>query len=1206
MNQPINAEASANDREPAPVRTIRFKKLSLQGFKSFSDYTQLSFEDAICAIVGPNGCGKSNILDALRWVLGEQGPSQMRARSMSDVIFNGSAKRKPVGMAEVTLTIDTPAGLLPLTYEEIAVTRRLYRSGESEYLVNRIPCRLKDITDLFLDTGVGRGAYSLIEQGRVDALVTARPEERRGFIEQIAGIEKFKVRKKEALSQLTSTENNLSRVRDIISEVHSRRASLARQARKAIKYRTLKTELEDLQKVLSGARYAKIQRELNDLSTQTEHLENVSARTVAQIALQSAALQECHKGVDTAQNTLRKTAESFDQIENRIDYLENRIKDFDDRQQELKMEIETEQAEALLLDRQYVDLKKQATNLDQELNVLADRAQVVADEVDMLETKRRDKDAQIRQLREQLVDARARRLKQITESSDLRNKIQGGTERLRYLMQRQTELVQENEHLIGNQQDASRGLADLKEKIARLETEMSALHEHCQVVTADKDKATLVLKEAGDCVRSIEKERFSLQSRLESLQEIDAVGEGLDSGVKHVLKRFPRSSDTKPEIASIVGTLADIYDTPDEYEEAVTAALYSRLQDIIVSGAAEFDEICRFLAEMPPGRVTVRHVSEANVFPGKIGQAPLGLKALVDCVSTADEFKPIFDDLLAGVVWAPDAETAAGAAADNPEAIIVTPDGLLWGPGRVRTFGRSIDNRPIYRRRRKEIIDLKNKVADRLHNEQTAIEIYKNCDGQLQKVIAVWTDIQQKSAYTTQQLAIANGELSHRRNALDEISRRQAAVTKEKKNLIEEMSGIEQRLETWRQTLEKLGAQTNISDNLNKLESILEQADKESVALRDEATEKRIAARSTADRAEFVQREQARLQNEIGRLEKIADQHRRQAKAKHEQVIVEEARRKELLTELGALVADAPVRKTRLETLKSQLEQSNQARQDTAAQLAELEQADRALERELADIRVKRASLESAQESLFEGLAWNPVEEAENLGRLPDDTEIEDWKQRIEVLQQSVSLFSDVNLGAEQEHREMVERSRFLDEQLQDLEHAVQSLRTTIQQINRTSKIRFIEAFDVVTEHFGIIFQGLFGGGEAMLEMTDPNDPLESGVDIVCKPPGKRARSIDLLSGGEKALSALALLLAGFKYRPSPLLFLDEVDAPLDEHNIARFTNFLRSLAETTQIVLITHNPMTMEIADTLYGVTMEEPGVSKLVGARLKGQRIA
>lgn len=1179
---------------------IRFKKLFLQGFKSFPDQTELAFEDSICAIVGPNGCGKSNILDALRWVLGEQGPGQLRARSMSDVIFNGTAKRKPVGMAEITLIIECPAGALPLAFEEIAITRRLYRSGESEYFINRASCRLKDITDLFLDTGIGKGAYSLIEQGRVDALVTARPEERRGFLEQIAGIEKYKVRKKEALSRLASTENNLARVRDVISEVHSRRVSLARQARKAIKYRSLRTELDDLQRVLSGGRCARIQDDLHHLAARMEHLENTMSRTAAQIGLQSVALQESRKRVDTAQEHLRKTGDMFDQVENRIDYLENRIRDFDDRRRELDTEIENEVHDADLLDHQCNDLNRRSILLDHELAELTRQSATVSQEVDTLDSQRLDLDGRISHLHKQLADTRARRLKQITGCSDLRNRILSGDERLRHLTRRLAELNQDSEQHADALHEASRLHADLTRDVSRLESALENLHGQLDAAATAKDAAASAFHEAGDRLRVFEKERLSLQSRIESLQEIDTAGEGLDSGVRIVLKRFPRSTDTRPDVPSIIGTLAELYDTADEYEEAVTAALYTRLQDIIVAENAVFDGICRFLNDSQPGRVTIRRLPDSGGNRDSGNEPPSGTLPLNTCISTADTFKPLFAELLAGVYLAPDPGAAARAAAERPEAVIVTPCGMRWGPGHTRTFGRPVDNRPVYRRRRKEIADLKKREEACAIEHQAALQDYETLDRLHQNAGAAWGGIQEQFAGTSQALAVARGECDHRQHDLEETTRRHTAVLEEKDAVAGETNRLKEQLESWRKALEELETRTDIPHELNQLETDLEKAEKDASVLRDALTEKRIQARSTSDRAEFAGRERSRMQEEIKRLMDIAGQHRRQALTKREQVETGSTRRKLLADELEKLVADGPVRQHRLESLKAQLIQAQRAEQDIAAHLADLEHTDRTLERELADVRVKKASLETARTSLAEDLAWDPAAEAEKLGRIPDDSEMEDWKHRIETLQQSVSLFSDVNLGAEQEHRELVDRSRFLDEQMLDLEHAILSLRTTIQQINRTSRMRFMDAFDAVTKHFGVIFQGLFGGGEATLELIDPEDPLESGVDIVCKPPGKRARTIDLLSGGEKALAALALLLAGFKYKPSPLLFLDEVDAPLDEHNVSRFTTFLTSLSDITQVVMITHNAQTMEAADILYGVTMEEPGISKLVSARL------
>jgi chromosome segregation protein len=1198
LEQPNETETPVT--ATAPARVIRFKKLILQGFKSFPEQTELAFEDSICAIVGPNGCGKSNILDALRWVLGEQGPSQLRARSMSDVIFNGTTKRKPVGMAEITLIIECPAGALPLAFDEIAITRRLYRSGESEYFINRAPCRLKDITDLFLDTGIGKGAYSLIEQGRVDALVTARPEERRVFLEQIAGIEKYKVRKKEALSRLASTENNLARVRDVISEVHSRRVSLARQARKAIKYRSLKTELDDLQKVLSGGRCARIQHDLHHLAARMEHLENTMSRTAAQLGLQSVALQESRKRVDAAQTHLRQTGDTFDQIENRIDYLENRIRDFDDRRRELDTEIENELHDADSLDSQCIDLNRRSTLLDEELAGLTRQSGIVSQEVDALDSRRLELDGRISRLHKQLADARARRLKQITGCSDLRNRILSGEERLRYLTQRLAELKQETERLAAALNDASRLHANITRDVARLESALNDLRGRLDAAAAAKCAAVSAFQETGDRLRVLEKERLSLLSRMESLQEIDAAGEGLDSGVRHVLKRFPRSSDPRPDVPSIIGTLAELYDTADEHEEAVTAALYTRLQDIIVAENPVFDVICEFLSDSQPGRVTIRRMPASGSNRDCTDKPPSGTLPLNTCITTSSTFKPLFSELLTGMFLAPDAGTAARAAAERPDAVIVTPCGLRWGPGHTRTFGRPVDNRPVYRRRRKDIADLKTREEACAAQVQTVLRDYESGKQHLQNTEAALSGIQERFTGMGQELAVARGECDHRQHHLEETSRRHTAALEETDTVAGEADRLKEQLDSWRMALEELETQTDIPQELNRLETDLEKAEKDASVLRDTLTEKRIRARSVSDRAEFAGRERARLKDEIKRLVDIAGQHRRQAEAKREQVDTGSTRRKALADELEKLVADTPVRQHRLESLKAQLVQAQRAEQDIAAQLAELERSDRALERELADVRVQKASLETAGASLAEDLSWDPAEEAEKLGRIPDDTELSDWKHRIETLQQSVSLFSDVNLGAEQEHRELVERSRFLDEQMQDLEHAIHSLRTTIQQINRTSRLRFMDAFDAVTEHFGVIFRGLFGGGEATLELINPDDPLESGVDIVCKPPGKRARTIDLLSGGEKALAALALLLAGFKYKPSPLLFLDEVDAPLDEHNVSRFTTFLVSLSDITQVVMITHNAQTMEAADILYGVTMEEPGISKLVSARL------
>jgi chromosome segregation protein len=1194
-------QSTSNPDDSAKPSLIRFRKLVLQGFKSFPDHTELLFDDNVCAIVGPNGCGKSNILDALRWVLGEQGPTQLRARTMSDVVFNGAAGRKPLGMAEITLVIESSPGSLPLSYQDIAITRRLYRNGDSEYLLNRASCRLKDITDLFLDTGIGRGAYSLIEQGRVDALVTSRPDERRGFLEQIAGIEKYKVRKKEALSRLITTENNLARVRDVISEVKSRRVSLARQARKAAKFRSLKMEMNTLQRLLAGGRCAKLRAGLKSVADNTARIENAMARNSARHALLSVALGESSKHTAIAQTKLKKTAEEFAQIETRIDTIESRLNDIDSRRSERDADIIRETDEAEKLEGQCKSLKNRNHHLDNEMANLKTQHETLERNIAVLETEYQNIESVVQKTRLQLADARSRRLRDVAERSELQHRIVSSENRLNDLKKRlvnlhtEGDLLHTEEHSIQKKHDA------LQVKIHALETEHSELTSRTDAM---KNRRADVIEQQESAVlnqRNIEKERLSLVSRMESLADIVAAGEGLDNGVRQTLKQFDRYRHGNN---MIFGTIADLYDTPDEYEEAAAAGLYPHLQDIIVAEPSVSDEMCLYLIKEKPGRTTIRQIPDrhrpcSEDVRNKPGLPP-EIKPLREVITSAPEFKPLFDALLCNVFLAPDTEIAETTANAFPDAVVVTPCGLRWGSGKARTIGRTVDNRPAYRRRKKEIRELRLRISDCQERESKANSDCDELDGLRRQIEHDWAVLQESAAVCNQKIAVARGEFDHLRRHLQQIKTRHETVTEETGLLKTEQDVLTQQLHQNRILFSKIKELPGSNTDIETLETRIQTIESDRDRSREKLTEQRIQLRSSVDRSEFVKREKSRLNDETDRLIHLIDQHRSQAEKIRELLAADNRKRTGLTRELQGHIETCPVFRNRIDTLKTQFEQAQQAHQELADDMAEVEKNDRNLERDIADIRVRKASLETALSALKDDSFCNPEEEADELGRIPDEQEMDDWKNQLETLQDTLSMFTDVNLGAEQEHGELVERNRFLEEQLQDMEHAIQSLRSTIQQINRTSKSRFLDALTAVNQHFGSIFQGLFGGGEASLKLTDPDDPIESGVDIVCKPPGKRARTIDLLSGGEKALAALALLLAGFKYRPSPLLFLDEVDAPLDENNVTRFTTFLKKLSEITQVVMITHNPLTMEAADILYGVTMEEPGISKLVSARL------
>ncbi|MBN1298045.1 AAA family ATPase, partial [bacterium] len=415
-----------------------------------------------------------------------------------------------------------------------------------------------------------------------------------------------------------------------------------------------------------------------------------------------------------------------------------------------------------------------------------------------------------------------------------------------------------------------------------------------------------------------------------------------------------------------------------------------------------------------------------------------------------------------------------------------------------------------------------------------------------------------------------------------------------------ELTELKDRRESVLKEIEAAGNDDGVAFEIDAVEREQERLQVDSAGIRDRMMEIRLQLQSTEERIESVKRETERLDEETHRLTDLATRLRDQATKKRAQRTAAQTDRQALEGELTHGMQAMPGMKQQVGNIQAQLERTCQAEKELATQLADLEKKDRQLERELSDIRVRQAGMTSAAEALTADAFGDLDTAADDLGRIPDGDEIEDWRKQIDILQSNLDMLGDVNLAAEQEHRELVERNRFLDEQIRDLQDSIASLRATIQQINKASRIRFSEAFETVNTHFGQVFQRLFSGGDAFLELIHPDDPLESGVDIVCKPPGKRARTIDLLSGGEKALAALALLLAGFRYRPSPLLFLDEVDAPLDDANVERFTEFLKELAEVTQVVMVTHNATTMEAADVLYGITMEEPGISRLVSARL------
>lgn len=1189
-------------------RTIRFKKLELQGFKSFPDRTALEFNDDICAIVGPNGCGKSNILDAIRWVLGEQGPSQLRARAMADIIFNGAAGRRPVGMSEITLTIEAPAGSLPLSFQEVEITRRLYRSGDSEYLINRTACRLRDITDLFLDTGMGKGAYSLIEQGRVDALVTARPEDRRAFLEQTAGIEKYKVRKKEALSKLNSTEHNLARVQDVVAEVRSRRISLSRQARKAAKYRTIKNDLEDLQRVYLAGRFLRYNSELDQQKRKQETLENQLARNAAQSGLQVAALAQARDQIQEVQTELSQAGHQADKARLRMEYLESRIADMEARERELQNEQEQAQEQITALVAEQKTLETRLVSFKEEHENRLQLLEYLQTEASQCEERYQVSNNRTMEIRNRLHELQRQQRTQVETVSQLQNQLTSVSEAIRRVTTRRDQLA-------ADQADNARRVTASREELQEAQNRLEALSQQqeqgvAQLETISEQLAEFVEEKQVtiNAVRNLDHELLSVTTRIDSLQEVVSRGEGLDSGVRAVLKAFGPDTPDETDF-TVLGTIADLYETDDHHEIAVAAALHDHLENVVAPSNRAVKTITEFLAEAQYGPVVLlsadwHRVNSEPEISSNLNSIVADAVPLRSVVSAAPGLESIFDWLLHGVYLVPDHSIPVLQDEPVDGYCFVTPGGYRLGPGPRLMVPGVGDNKMAYRQRLAEIKTLTEKQSVLSRDTEDARERLQALESRGAELEGQRSSIAGQLAATQQEIAVANRDATHLASALARVQEQGQVMNGEVESIASELAALQTRLERLQLEHTEANRAADLHDEISAVEQELEDAQSHGEACRDTLMETRIRLNSTGDQVTSSTGEMGRMNDEIQRIGQMIERTRIQAERKVSIEASGRDERQEHVEELQQLVLRQPELKNSVENLRVRLSRMRDAEQALASEVSSLEKNERQIEREMGDIRVAVASVESSLASLKDESQWDLAELASELAvefpEVPEPEELQQWKAQIEVLRNNLLMLGDVNLAAEEEHRELVERNQFLDEQIRDLEESIGSLRSTIQQINRASKVRFLEAYEVVNSHFGEVFQKLFSGGEASLQLLDPDDPLESGVDIVCKPPGKRARTIDLLSGGEKALAALSLLLAGFRYRPSPLLFLDEVDAPLDDANVVRFTEFLKELAKVTQVVMITHNATTMEAADVLYGITMEEPGISRLVSARL------
>jgi chromosome segregation protein len=1177
---------------------MRLDSVEIVGFKSFCDRQEISFKGGVTGIVGPNGCGKSNISDAINWVLGEQSAKSLRGTSMEDVIFNGSSSRQPLQMAEVNLRVSGLNGTSPDGSPECVVTRRLYRNGESEYLMNGRICRLRDIHELFMDTGLGSKAYSIIEQGKIGLILSSKPADRRAIIEEAAGITKYKARRRQTQLKLEAAQQNLLRVNDIVGEVEKQLESLKRQAAKARRFRAVKEEVRGVERVLFGRRFLDLEDRARRL--EERHRAEAERERAASLALETeeARLEARRHGfydseaaLEQVRARLNELTLAVDRHQGRSGYCRQQLAENEGRARQAAREEEELVARVGPLTEALAGRRAEEEGLHRQL--VAAEAEAEAAEAGVAQAAAALALAEAEQDRAR--DAQVALLGRIATLQNSRVSVAGDSDRAAADLVKLASEIEELEGqraLVGAARDGA--YARVREAEA-LAAELTRARDETAARAEDHRARAEATSREADAQQS---ERDGLAGRRASLEEIVATHAAFDEGVRALL--------TRPEGLEVSGVVADALEVASEHERAVEAFLGETLQAVLVPDAAEARRGVRWLQASGAGRAAFLLLASARPGPDS--------GSLREVAAREGKALGLLSDFYG--VGGAHAESIRAAL---PEAIVVaTLDDALevvsrQGPlplvtlegetirGTLVEGGRAVKGLLAPRREVKEVAARQEETEVRLAALRAdAAHVH----GLASAAAAEARALEERIHAAEKDLVALRHEIHTAEEEAGRLHRKSVVLETERAQADEERGAAAIRL-------------AEIDHGLGSAEAEREEGHRRLVALAGAVAEGRAAAeaararhaeaRSTLaalrERAAASSNERRRFEADLADLDqRIAAARVRAAETAARRVELEvevgdlERRLAESLLERDRTSGEAAAAEDRVREARGEIEGREQGLKERRRERDVLRDA-------LAEVEVERARTGSDLDHLArecqQAVGVAAAEAAGGLSDLDRARDEDALAAEVQELREKLERMGQVNVLAVEQAQELDERHAFLTAQRQDLLDSIAELEHAIRKIDKASRERFEEAFQVINQHFGEVFKRLFGGGTAGLSLLDEEDLLESGIDIMAQPPGKRLQNVLLLSGGEKALTAIALLFAIFQYKPSPFCILDEVDAPLDDANIGRFVGMLEGLKDETQFVLITHSRKTMSIADQLYGVTMEEPGVSKLVSVR-------
>ncbi len=1195
---------------------MKIKKLELAGFKSFSEKTNIKFPSGISAIVGPNGCGKSNIIDALRWVMGEQSVKQLRGKSMEDVIFAGTNGKPPLNMAEVSLILANDNGSAPeelKDFTEIMLTRRLYRSGESAYSINKQPCRLKDIHNVFLGSGMGAKSYALIQQGNIGAITEAGPEERRFLVEEAAGVTRYKNRKNEALRKIHNTNQNILRVADIIAEIKRQMAGLKRQAKKAEIYKKHQRHIMKLEVLVALNYYDDYTRRIEERDSLLQDLNDLNIEHTSKLKKLDSVIEEIkfnrsqkNQEIADQKSNIFETQRNIDRIENDLSHLRKDVKrlfkeaeELDGAHEQLKEKKQDITSQIVQIKNQNIIMEDEIKNIRSSLDHEQTSSQYIRNNLSELNHK-------IDKYKTNLVDIMAR-------EAQYKNFCQNTTDIKQSLKNRLKRIDEED--II-----ASKQVAELQKQKTGTKTKLDSLSKGIdefsrQIDLIQKKLAEKNIKLAKQVkfVQTIEFERNKVRSKHTTLKKMEENFEWYKDGVKAIMKvqNQEQPADGSMLSANVIGLIADIVEPEPSYETAVEAALGDSLQYILVKDQKSGLDSINYLQTTGAGRSGFIPVSSVKEIEHSHGEKTCLHEKLIDHISVKDEFKKTIEAILGHVVVAADIEEAIKTFNNNgsfqtivtKNGDIISNQGFMIGGGKENLSGILAKKQEVKDLNR-QIIKLDNQLeSGRQYQKELEFDV-RTIERDLQKLIEHNNNAKQNEIETEKALYKTTEDLKYAKRHLEIILLERAQLLGEKSEANDKLSEYKDALAETSSIIK--AAQDKITETSKKIDLTSSEMDGFNQKIVDLKLELTALTAKLENNNNTLRRLEEFKDDVIERLKQLS----REVSQKKQLELLSKQKITEHEQTLSSIYDDMKLLEQAVESnevdyhaIDAHLKNNNnivsdmQSKRDDALrkiQLLELEQSQQRLKRDNIETRIE----EHYHKSLSE-LRPEFKQSVENQ-KMP----VNEMEDELLAYRKKIANIGDINIGAIKEYEQLKTRFDFLNKQYDDLVTGLKNLQSLIRKINRITQKRFIDTFNLINEKLAEVFPRLFQGGSAKLILTEPDKPLETGVELMIHPPGKKLTRISLLSGGEKALSAIALIFSIYLIRPASFCLMDEIDAPLDEANTFRFNELLKIIGEKSQIVMITHNKSSMEFADMLFGVTMENQGVSKIVSVDFEQQK--